>query len=167
MKKYSYWLLPIGWMGIIFGSSATPYEKQDIKPLLGEWLDLSFLEPLLGWISFTYHQSLVSVETHGIDGLIEFFIRKGAHVTVFFVLCWLFYFAFRKTTSLLTEKSAIVVSVLLTIAYAVIDEVHQGFTPNRTPYMGDVVLDSFGAFIAAVCLLGFQWWKKRLNTDKR
>ncbi|WP_077358419.1 VanZ family protein [Virgibacillus halodenitrificans] len=165
MKKYTYWLLPIGWMGIIFYSSHQPYEKQDIKPFLSDKFDLSFLEPLLGWIAFNYHHSVVSIESRGVNGFIEFFLRKGAHVTVFFILCLLFYLAWRKSISLPIKK-AITLSFLLTIAYAILDELHQGFTPNRTPYAGDVALDGFGAFLAVVFIIVLRKIKLRI-TDKK
>ncbi|WP_461178374.1 VanZ family protein [Virgibacillus ainsalahensis] len=161
MRNYLYWLLPLIWMGVIFYSSATPYENQDIKPLLNDFpMDLSFLEPVLGWISFTYHQSVVSVDALGVTGFIEFFIRKGAHVGVFLLLMCLFYLAFHKSTGL-RFKTTLLFSFLLTVAYAVIDEFHQGFTPNRTPYIGDVFLDSFGALLASGILILIHWLKSK------
>ncbi|AIF44173.1 VanZ family protein [Virgibacillus sp. SK37] len=165
MKKYIYWLLPIGWMGIIFYSSHQPYEKQDIKPFLSDTFNLSFLEPLFGWIAFNYHHSVVSIETRGVNGFIEFFLRKGAHVTVFFILCILFYLAWRKSSSL-PIYPAVIISFSLTVAYAILDEFHQGFTPNRTPYAGDVILDSFGAFLAIVAILGLRRIRRR-RTDRK
>jgi VanZ family protein len=149
MKKWFYWLLPLTWMAVIFYSSATPYEKQDLKPFFSNYFDFSFLEPLLKNIEFTYNESIVSVEALGINGFVEFFIRKGAHLTVFFILFFLFSIAFRKTSAL-GEGIVIFYSIFLTIAYAVFDEIHQGFTPNRTPYFGDVIIDSLGAFLAAI-----------------
>ncbi|MGJ9457638.1 VanZ family protein [Oceanobacillus sp. CF4.6] len=163
MKKYLYWLLPMGWMGIIFYSSATPYEQQDIKPLMGSLIDFSFLEPFVGWISFTYNHSLVNVDVLGINGFIEFFIRKGAHVTVFFLLACFFYIAFRKSTDFRIEIR-LLFSFLLTVIYAVLDELHQGMTPNRTPYAGDVMLDSIGALIAVFCIISINWFGKRRNS---
>ena len=160
MRNYLYWLLPIMWMGVIFYASSTPYEKQNIKPLLSETIDLSFLKPFLGWISFTYHHSVVSVETHGVEGFIEFFIRKGAHVGVFFVLLCLFFIAFKKTASM-SNRTTLFTSFFLTAAYAILDEIHQGFTPDRTPYFGDVLLDSLGGFLAVLCLLFLRKRKKQ------
>lgn len=142
-----YWLLPIGWMGVIFQSSSTPYTQQDIKPLMGEFIDFTFLEPYVAWIYFTYNGSPVSLETHGAAGLIEFFIRKGAHIFVFFLLACLFKLAIGQTTELHVKRQ-LLLTFLLTAAYAVMDETHQGFTPNRTAYFGDVILDSFGALLA-------------------
>jgi VanZ family protein len=166
MKKYLYWLLPIGWMGVIFYSSSTPYENQDIKPLIDGLVDFSFLEPLVGWISFSYNHSVISVEKLGINGFIEFFIRKGAHVTVFFLLSFLFYIAFRKSTDLRNELK-LLLSLLLTVVYAVLDETHQGITPNRTPYVGDVVLDSIGALAAIICIIIISWLKKNRSPSHK
>ncbi|RDW15656.1 VanZ family protein [Oceanobacillus chungangensis] len=152
MRKYWYWLLPLSWMGVIFYSSGTPYENQDIKPFLGNFIDLSFLEPIISWISFTYHNSIVSVRVLGVEGFIEFFIRKGAHVTVFFLLLCFIFLAISKTSGI-TFHRRMLFSFLLTVAYAILDEIHQGFTPNRTPYIGDVVIDSIGAAIAALLIM--------------
>lgn len=152
MRKYLYWLIPFIWMAIIFRFSAQPYEKQNIQPYLTEAIDLSFLKPYLQWISFTYHQSVVSIETLGIYGFVEFFIRKGAHVFVFFVLCCLFYLAMRKTT---TAKFTyqLLISFVLTFMYAGFDEFHQGYTENRTSYIGDVFLDGFGGILAVLFIM--------------
>ncbi|WP_100010399.1 VanZ family protein [Lentibacillus sediminis] len=169
MGKWLYWLLPIGWMGIIFYSSAQPYENQDIRPLLGNFLDLSFLEPFLAGITFSYNGSEVSVAAQGVAGFLEFFIRKGAHVGVFFVLCCFFFLALRKTTSF-HMRTSLVISFFGTVAYAITDEIHQGFTPNRTPYVGDIILDSVGAIAAVGCLWLFQRWKTpktRQNTQPK
>lgn len=170
MRKYIYWLFPLIWMGIIFYSSSQPYEKQTVKPFLANELDLSFLIPYLDWVSFTFHHSVVSIETLGIEGFIEFFIRKGAHITVFFVLLCLFFAALKKSVNILF-KFKLIISFFLTVAYAGIDEYNQGFTDNRTAYSGDVVIDSFGALIAVVLIIAIRFQvngsKKRLqNSDK-
>ncbi|MCM3740240.1 VanZ family protein [Oceanobacillus luteolus] len=158
-KPYLYWLLPIIWMGIIFYSSATPYDNQDMKPLLGDLINFSFIEPYLEGIYFTYNGSPVSLETHGAAGLVEFFIRKSAHVLVFLILTLLFKYALGKTTDILWYKQ-IILSFFLTAAYAIMDEIHQGFTPNRTPYAGDVVLDCLGALGAIGILSIFKFFRE-------
>ncbi|GAA0589800.1 VanZ family protein [Virgibacillus siamensis] len=160
MQKSVYWLFPLLWMGVIFYSSAQPYEEQDIKPFLGNALNLSFLEPFVGWMSFTYHNSEVSVEALGVDGLIEFFIRKGAHFGVYFILLCLFYMAFVKTVKGAHWK-LMEVSYLLSITYAVTDEFHQSYTANRTPYAGDIVIDGIGAGAAVLFLIVWNRNRKR------
>ncbi|WP_339227313.1 VanZ family protein [Oceanobacillus sp. FSL K6-2867] len=163
MMKYLYWLIPISWMSVIFYSSATPYENQDIKPLLGTMVDLSFLESISRPISFTYNQSVISVNTLGVNGFVEFFIRKATHITVFFLLALFFYLAFRKTTNM-KQYHCLVYAFLLTVLYAMADEKHQGMTPNRTPYIGDVGLDSLGALLAVLVIV--ITWQKNKRTDK-
>lgn len=160
MKKSLYWILPIGWMGVIFYSSSTPYQEQDIKPFLSDKFDLSFLIPIFENIMFYYHHSEVSVAALGIEGFIEFFVRKGAHVSVYLILMCLFYYAFKKTL-MFSLKTKLIGSFILTSLYAVLDEFHQGFTQNRTPYIGDVGLDMFGAFLALLIILVIIKFKKR------
>lgn len=162
MKKMFYWFLPLTWMGMIFYSSSTPYQEQDMKPLLSKYTDLSFLKPFLDSITFTYHHSEVSVAALGVEGFIEYFIRKGAHVTVFLLLFLLIYIAFRKTTSLML-RTCIGWSFFITVLYASLDEVHQGFTPNRTPYFGDVLLDTIGAVIGVSFVYMYMFGKARIG----
>ncbi|GGM35533.1 VanZ family protein [Paraliobacillus quinghaiensis] len=159
MKKIVSWLLPIAWMGVIFYSSAQPYQDQDVKPLLENTIDLSFLKPMFSGIAFVYHQSEVSVANLGIYGFIEFFIRKGAHVGVFLVLFLLLYLAFAQTFT--QGKWNINFAFIITVIYAALDEWHQGFTPNRTPFIGDVILDSIGAMIGVGLVLFILWWRKK------
>ncbi|WP_173915582.1 VanZ family protein [Halobacillus sp. Marseille-Q1614] len=153
MKKLSNWIPAFLWMGIIFYSSSTPYEAQNVQPLLQRWLDLAWLTPYISEISFTYNGQIVSAATHGTEGFVEFFIRKGAHVVVFFTLALLFYWAIVRTWNFSVQIS-LLSAWLLTVVYAITDELHQRLTPNRTPYFGDVVLDSTGA-IAAVLFIFF------------
>ncbi|MFD1020135.1 VanZ family protein [Thalassobacillus hwangdonensis] len=150
MKNSLYWwLAPIAWMGVIFYASSQPYQEQDLKPFLSNYIDVSFLAPYLDWIRFTYHHSEVSVAELGTAGFIEFFIRKGAHVTVFMILFLLFYLALTKSAF----QKPILTALTLTVLYAALDEMHQGMTPNRTPYIGDVVLDTIGALIGVGLIL--------------
>ncbi|MBB6453639.1 VanZ family protein [Salirhabdus euzebyi] len=149
MKKWFFWLLPLSWMGVIFYASGQPYEKQDLKPFFSEYLNFSFLEPFVDSIVFTYHNSEVSVEALGINGFIEFFIRKGAHFGVFFLLFLFFILAFRKSTAFSNGKIG-VLSFVFTVLYAITDEIHQGFTPNRTPYAGDIIIDTIGAVFGTI-----------------
>ncbi len=160
MRKYLYWLLPLIWMMLIYYFSAQPYEKQNIQPYLTDAIDLNFLNTYLDWITFTYNQSEVSIDALGIYGFIEFFVRKGAHVFVFFILCCFYYIALRQTTKL-KFTNLLVISFVLTILYAGFDEFHQGYTVNRTSYIGDVFLDGIGGGIAVFLLVIIYIAKKK------
>ncbi len=165
MKKIIYWLLPIVWMGVIYYSSDQPYQKQDMRPFMSQYLNLSFLEPYLQSITFTYNQSAVSVSQLGVEGFLEFFIRKSAHVGVFMVLCFLFYLAFKQSAKSFNWKLPSFFAFFATLLYAIFDEWHQGLTPNRTPYIGDIVLDGAGAGMAV--LLIFIVISKKLKKSNR
>ncbi|WP_281974534.1 VanZ family protein [Halobacillus litoralis] len=156
-KKVIYALLPVCVMGLIFIASSQPYEQQDLRPAMNLYLPLDFLKPVLEPISVTYKGELISVATRGVDGMIEFFIRKAAHVTVFFLLMVTTYLAFEKNTSWRLQIK-LFASFLITVIYAGFDEYHQSLTPNRTPYIGDVVLDSVGGLLGCA-LIAFLYWK--------
>ncbi|WP_062321964.1 VanZ family protein [Halolactibacillus miurensis] len=160
MKQLFIWSMPVIWMGIIFSFSATPYERQDLKPALSERFDLAVIEPFVDNITFTYHNSVISVASLGIESFVEFFIRKGAHVFVFFTLTLLFIYAFKKTTNL-DRHLIYLFSYLLSVIYAGFDEWHQSLTPNRTPYIGDVFLDSLGSLLAVITIATFAFLRKR------
>ncbi len=160
LKQIFIWSLPLIWMVIIFLFSATPYERQDLKPALTERFDLAVVEPFVDRVNFTYHQSEISVASLGIESFVEFFIRKGAHVFVFFTLTLLFIYAFKKTTNL-DRQLIFLFSYLLSVLYAGFDEWHQSLTPNRTPYIGDVFLDSLGSLFAVTVVAVLAFLRKR------
>jgi len=47
-------------------------------------------------------------------------------------------------------KKLIVLALILTILYAISDEFHQLFVPNRAASLNDIFLDSFGALTATL-----------------
>ncbi|KHE67537.1 VanZ family protein [Halobacillus sp. BBL2006] len=159
LKKILYATIPLSIMIILFIFSSQPYQEQDLRPTLSQYLPLETIEPLLQPIQFTYHHKVVSIETHGVDGMIEFFIRKGAHFSIYSLLMWTTYLAlrqfFRKTVWQLLGTA-----FLITVSYAGFDEFHQSLTPNRTPYIGDVFLDSIGALTAGVLISLFYIGKR-------
>lgn len=66
----------------------------------------------------------------------------SGHFILFMVLCIAYYKATKN----------IFLSIFLTIAYAVFDELHQIFTPGRSSSLFDVGVDSFGALISGLFL---------------
>ena len=99
-------------------------------------------------ISFQYHSREISVQNLGVAHFIEFFIRKFAHLFVFFVFGLLTVRAlFNKM-----ERSLIasILSLLLVIIYAGFDELHQMYTGGRTPLLTDVYIDTIGGLIGII-----------------
>ncbi|WP_186320424.1 VanZ family protein [Fictibacillus phosphorivorans] len=152
MKRFLlYWLPVFLWMGIIFYASSQPYEKQDLRPTLSSNLNLNTVENLFSSISFHYAGDEISIEALGAAHFLEFFIRKAAHFFTYFVLGFLIYRALDRY--LLNNRLTFMTSWILTILYAISDEVHQGYTPNRSPHMEDVMIDTIGGLIGIMIAL--------------
>ena len=141
-------LLAVLIMGILFYSSSQTYEQQSQIGLLSKLLHNEPLKDSLRSISFMYGGSEVSIDSEGYFSFIEFFIRKFAHFSTYFVLSGSFFF------SLFQRKNALWLSVffgwMAATGYAGMDEFHQMLTSGRSPLFQDVMLDSAGALTAGI-----------------
>ncbi|WP_138859811.1 VanZ family protein [Exiguobacterium mexicanum] len=148
------------WISLIliglFFSSATPYSDQSIVSPL-ERIDWTWAEPVLSTVDFEYAGGPVSLEAKGSVGLIEFLIRKAAHFTVFFALGVLLVKAVSRTR--LHAGLTILFAWALANTVAIFDEFHQSLTPERTPLIQDILLDSFGAACGVLLVGGYYLWK--------
>lgn len=72
----------------------------------------------------------------------DFILRKIAHVVEFMVLFALTYWALRKHK--LSVKRCVWIALSFSILYAISDEIHQSFVPDRSGSVLDVVYDSIG-----------------------
>jgi len=99
--------------------------------------------PLLHWL-------FPSLPPHSLQA-IHRSVRKAAHFTEYLVLSGLIHRRLRQEgwRPLGAATAALVVSV----AYACIDELHQVFVPGRTATWGDVGIDSLGAATAQLLQL--------------
>ncbi len=76
------------------------------------------------------------------------------HIIEYGILNFLLYRTFKDTS-----KNPQTLSMLITILYAITDEVHQYFVPGRISSVFDIVFDSFGA-IAMQCIINIYNWLK-------
>ena len=81
-------------------------------------------------------------------GTWDLVLRKIAHVTLYALLCLLWWRALRGAG--VGDARTIVAAVLITVAYAVSDEVHQSFVEGRHGTPLDVLIDSAGAGAVAL-----------------
>ncbi|KAA0548543.1 VanZ family protein [Bacillus sp. BGMRC 2118] len=144
---FVYWVPVIVIASIIFWFSDQPYQKQDVKPFLGGFINESWIEESFDWVHFEYAGYEVSTERLGGAAFVEFFIRKGAHFGVFFLLGFFTYRALSLTLLKGRTASNFISSVIFIVVYAVQDEIHQHFTGNRTPLIHDVGVDTFGGIV--------------------
>ncbi|MGP4073938.1 VanZ family protein [Piscibacillus sp. B03] len=162
MKEYVWWALPMSWLFVIFGLSSQSSVEQEMEPFLSTYLPLKKLEPFLNKIEFIYYDRVRSVEAMGLESFVEFLFRKLAHFGVYFILAVLIFIAVQKTL-----QSSIHVQILITyflvIHFAISDELNQSFTPGRTPYYGDVVIDAFGGLVGVLCIYLLKVFFNSLN----
>lgn len=164
MSKYKVFLM-IGMIVVlivIFFASSQTYEQQDLRPLLGDYLDTPYLMDKLSSIEFVYAGNVISVEHVGVAGFIEFFIRKAAHFVVF---CLLGFFTCGVLRTVLRKGSIIslIVSLYFVIVYACLDELHQKITGGRSPLLEDVIIDTIGGCCGILIFLGMFSFKVRKN----
>ena len=83
--------------------------------------------------------------------VVDFVVRKAGHMAVFGILAVLAW----RAISYSRQRGALVISLVLTVGYAVTDEFHQSFTSGRHASPVDVGIDSTGALIALLALVAW------------
>ena len=151
LGNFIHLLPPIIWMWLIFTLSSQPYSQQDIRPLLKSKIPETVLKERLAGIEVKYAGNEISIQAKGVPGFIEFFIRKGAHVFVFMMLAVLIQWAVQKTWLIGIWSYGI--TFLLTFLYAISDEWHQSFNPNRTSRVEDIGIDTLGIIIGIMIMM--------------
>jgi VanZ family protein len=89
---------------------------------------------------------------------IHFFMRKLGHFSEYAVLGILAARAFSGSANAFLKQHWFQVALLLIVCYALLDEFHQSFVPNRTASIFDSAIDVAGGLAA---LLVFLYWRRR------
>ncbi|HET6282893.1 MAG TPA: VanZ family protein [Polyangia bacterium] len=114
------------------------------------WLSLlAWLPPIL-WATLIF--VLSAIPGDGLPPLPVAQTDKLIHAAVYLVLGVLCFRALARTTRL-GPRAALAAAALLATLYGAGDELHQRFTPGRSPDLADVAADAFGA-VAGVLLIG-------------
>lgn len=158
-RKWLFWIPVFLWMGLIFYSSAQPYKKQDMRSDIEQYVNVEFVKEHFSWVSIDYGGGTpVSIANKGVGGFIEFFLRKGAHFMVFFMLGSLTYYAFHRLGY--SRKRCFIYALLFVAGYATFDEIHQWTTGDRTPMWQDSLLDTCGG-LTGIIISNWFWNRKR------
>ncbi|WP_226655299.1 VanZ family protein [Pseudalkalibacillus hwajinpoensis] len=143
ITKRKWTFLALTMMSILFISSHTPYQKQDMKPFFKGMISIE--EGDLPPITFTYDGVLVTPSAP--YQYVEFFLRKGAHVASFAVLAFLCIKAVKE----FKRSNAIFLGSIIAFLYALFDEFHQSRVEGRTGHLIDVfVPDTLGIVLTLI-----------------
>lgn len=157
------WLLVAVILGGLYVSSSQPYYRQDMRGTIAKVIDESKWGDTLQNLSIEYGGTEVSVEEKGTAGFVEFFLRKGTHVTVFALLALGWYRVLRHRLSFAV---ALPWAAFFSVMTAALDEWHQTFTPDRTGGVNDVLLDASGSLTMLAIVVLFHMWSHRRQRGK-
>ncbi len=150
-KRKLFWIAAVAWMGLIFwfsGQNATQSTH----------LSDSVLDAILRlfWPDFD-----LTGMTYQILSFLKVLVRKGAHLSVYFVLGMLTYAALRTYDITGVRQRGYALAICL--CYAASDEFHQYFVPGRSCQLTDVMIDFCGALggVILLSLCYFIWEKRR------
>ena len=73
-------------MILLFISSSMTYKEQSSVPFLQKYLTSQPFKDILSQVSFSYGHSVISIKEVGYYKFVEFFIRKLAHFSTYFVM---------------------------------------------------------------------------------
>lgn len=131
-------ILVIIWLGVIFMFSETPSDKSN-----------DFSMEISRFIVEKIYSNKSSLEKERIAKKFNKPLRKFAHAFVYLLL------SIFVNSVVCTKKTKIsicnIISIIFCFIYACTDEFHQSFVLDRSPLIGDVFIDTFGAMIG--CLL--------------
>ncbi|MBC8140050.1 MAG: VanZ family protein [Armatimonadetes bacterium] len=137
-RRFTVYVLPLlVWMLVIFGWSTDAGSAEHTRSWLQRLLsDLPLLRDL--------------PPARILD--IDYGIRKAAHITEYAILAVLAFRAVRRERQTFRDVDVWGV-LLLCVAYAATDELHQLTVASRFGTVGDVLYDTFGAMVGVVACL--------------
>jgi VanZ family protein len=111
---------------------------------------IKFIPVVLWMILIFYVSSIPDLPSNKVF-FVDFLFKKSAHVLEYSILFLLWFRA-------LGNKNPLD-ALMLSVAYAFTDEIHQLFVPGRTGLLRDVGIDSIGMIISALLIVKFDLWK--------
>lgn len=148
LKRNKWLILLISWMVVIFIFSNTPGDESSKQ----SGLVLNILMAL-------------GIDMESIFGdIATFIIRKGAHMTEYFILA---FFSYKFLKENLNSKKCALKALMLTFLYACTDEFHQYFIPGRAAAFKDVLIDTSGAIIFIIINKGVETLRKVKHIENK
>jgi VanZ family protein len=121
----------IAWLAFISYASSASFSGENTSHIIG---------PLILWLFPNTSPETLAV--------VHFITRKLAHFTEYAILGFLAARAFRLSPRSAIRSRWFLISLILVITYALIDEYHQSFVPTRTASLWDSFIDISGGLTA-------------------
>ena len=137
IRRLSYWF-PAVCVAILISVFSTHYFSGEHTA--------QFILPILRWF-------FPSASLHTLR-LLHFGIRKAAHITEFGVFSIAVFHGVRGERHAWRPQWALI-TLLIAMSYAGLDEWHQSFVPMREARFRDVLIDSTGALLAQLLVWGY------------
>lgn len=144
VRRLNIWLPPVLWMAFIYLFSTSTFSEENTASLL-----LPILKAL-------FHEATPETLSR-----IHFFIRKMGHFTEFAILGLLWLRTLKREWEG-RPYPVYLISFILSISYAILDEFHQSFVSVRTASYMDILIDSAGATSSLLFLKIFKKAKTRI-----
>ncbi|AFS71528.1 VanZ family protein [Exiguobacterium antarcticum] len=141
---------------LLFGFSSMSYQQQSLIPFLTNHIPLGWVYSF-SFVSFHYEVP-ISVAALGPAAFLEFFIRKGMHAGLFFILGTSLVHVLRSRGYRPLPAAFFAATTAVTVG--VFDEFHQQVTGGRTPLVGDVIIDGTGALFGILLYTGIRLFLK-------
>ncbi|HBY92517.1 MAG: VanZ family protein [Ardenticatenaceae bacterium] len=148
-------------------SARTPRLPPALDFLLASW------GPAILWMAVIFWFSAQPDLPSAPNGLLDFGIKKGAHLTVYAILTVLYRRALHRTWRPAQDEDAprsraySLATLALSLLYAISDEWHQAYTPGRHPRLLDLLIDLTGALIGLGLWQLAQHFHHRLDRNRR
>ncbi len=136
------WWPAVLWAVLISGFSTGAFTSEHTS---------RFIVPFLHWLMPQASQERLEFIHH--------IIRKCGHLTEYFILSFLILRGFRAGQRGMHLRWALL-TVLLILGYAALDEYHQSFVPGRTAAVSDVLIDTCGGIVAQIAAGLVTWWRQ-------
>jgi VanZ family protein len=111
--------------------------------------------PVLAWMGLIFYLSAQPDLPHPETGWADLLFSSTAHAVIFAVLAVLW------ARALGGRPRAWLLALVLTLLYALSDELHQAFVPGRTPDPLDLLCDGAGAALGLWCWARLQHGRER------
>lgn len=165
LHRYFWLLLALAVIATLFVSSSMTYKQQTTVPLLERVLANEPFKAQLSAIHFNYAGGPVSIKHSGYFAFIEFFMRKAAHITTYFLIGLFASLGLREFVKPTWMRA--ILTILSAAGLAAFDEFHQMLTGGRQPSFDDVLLDTIAATVAVVIVLLVSGLRRRKPVVRR